>query len=194
MIRHLPNLLTASRLILLFPLMALLSVPRPAAHRLAFALFVLAAVTDFLDGWTARRFHAESNIGIFFDPLVDKVFANVLLVYLGLRFPAWVPAPLLLSLLAREFVVQGFRSMAPCKGVVLRTRRLSKLKFVFQTLCIAAVLLGVGTNAAAPRELWRAIAQANLAAALFFGYLSMGLLLWRNHDLWRRPTVPMEQR
>ena len=88
----LPNLLTASRLVLLLPIILLLAVDRgAAAHWLAFGLFLLASVTDALDGWAARRLGCESNIGIFFDPLTDKVFANVLLVFLACLHPQWIP-------------------------------------------------------------------------------------------------------
>ena len=118
----LPHALTASRLVLLLPVMGLLATTQgTTALRLTFCLFLLAALTDAVDGWTARRFGCVSNLGIFFDPLVDKVMANVLLVFLASRYPDWLSLWMVLLLLAREFAVQGFRSMAPCLGVVIGT-------------------------------------------------------------------------
>jgi len=122
------------------------------------------------------------------------VFANVLLVFLALHFPHWTPPTVVLLLLAREFAVQGFRSMAPCKGVVLRTRMVSKLKFVFQTLSVGAVLLGVGTGSDGPRAFCQWLAWTALGLALIAGYASMTMLFWKNRDLWARKPVRMELR
>ncbi len=188
-----PNLLTASRLILLVPIMALLARGDSVrAHWIAFGLFILAAITDWLDGWAARRLRSTSNLGIFFDPLADKVFANVLLVFLACYHPGWVPPWVVLLLLAREFAVQGFRSMTPCLGVVIGTGRISKLKLVFQLVATGTALAGLGWQAAAPLLLpatWIALGLA-LAAALW----SMLALFWENTDLWRRAPIPMDKR
>jgi len=189
----LPHVLTASRLVLLLPVMGLLATTEgTTAYRLTFGLFLLAALTDAVDGWTARRFGCVSNLGTFFDPLVDKVMANVLLVFLASRYPDWLPLWMVLLLLAREFAVQGFRSMAPCVGVVIRTDRLSKLKLVFQLTAAGAVLAGMGWQELA--TIARPVAWTSLALALASGYLSMLALFLRNSDLWSRPALEMEQR
>ncbi|MCL5270471.1 MAG: CDP-alcohol phosphatidyltransferase family protein [bacterium] len=191
--RWIPNSLTAARLVLLLPIMYLLGRGQDgAAYWAAFGLFLAAGATDFLDGWAARRLGCASNIGIFFDPLVDKIFANVLLVDLMVRHPDWIPPWIILLLLAREFAVQGFRSMAPCKGVVLRTGMPNKLKLVFQLLATGTALAGLGWAAAA-----RPLLVATwllLGLSLAFGYYSMAQLFWRNRDLWARPAVRMEIR
>jgi CDP-diacylglycerol--glycerol-3-phosphate 3-phosphatidyltransferase len=191
--RWLPNVLTASRLIMLLPIMGLLAMAQGAAsYRLAFGLFLIAALTDTLDGWAARRLGCVSNIGTFFDPLVDKVMANVLLVFLACRYPDWIPLWMVLLLLAREFAVQGFRSMAPCVGVVIRTEMLSKLKLVFQLVAAGALLAGLGWQELA--GIARPIAWASLALALAAGYVSMIAIFGRNADLWSRPALDMEKR
>lgn len=191
--RWLPNVLTASRLVLLLPVMGLLATAQGASsYRLAFGLFVVAALTDTLDGWAARRLRCVSNIGTFFDPLVDKVMANVLLVFLACRYPDWIPLWMVLLLLAREFAVQGFRSMAPCVGVVIRTERLSKLKLVFQLVAAGALLAGLGWQGLT--GIARPIAWTSLALALAAGYVSMIAIFGRNADLWSRPALEMEQR
>lgn len=191
--RWLPHILTASRLVLLLPVMGLLaSAENAAAYRLAFGVFLVAALTDAVDGWAARRLGCVSNLGTFFDPLVDKVMANVLLVFLANRYPDWLPLWMVLLLLAREFAVQGFRSMAPCVGVVIRTDRLSKLKLVFQLIAAGAVLAALGWPAL--EEIARPMAWTSLALALAAGYLSMLAIFVRNADLWSRPALEMEQR
>jgi CDP-diacylglycerol--glycerol-3-phosphate 3-phosphatidyltransferase len=188
-----PNLLTLSRPGLLLPVMWLLTAGTgPVAQWLAFVLFVAAALTDALDGWAARRLGCESNVGVFLDPLADKVFANVLLIFLACRLPEWVPLWVVLLLVAREFVVQGFRSMAPCVGVVIRTGTLNKLKLVFQLVAIGTALAGQGWADMA--DLLRWATWIGLGLALASAYVSMFTLLRDNADLWGRTPVPMEMR
>jgi CDP-diacylglycerol--glycerol-3-phosphate 3-phosphatidyltransferase len=188
-----PNLLTLSRPVFLLPLMWLLAAGTgPGAHWLAFALFLVAAMTDALDGWAARRLGCASNVGVFLDPLADKVFANVLLIFLACRLPEWVPLWVVLLLVAREFVVQGFRSMAPCVGVVIRTGTLNKLKLVFQLAAIGTALAGQAWADMAAILRWATWLGLGLAAAS--AYVSMYTLLRDNADLWSRPQIPMEIR
>ena len=190
--RWLPNLLTLSRLFLIVPVIVLLAAGGTTAAWWALGLFLAASITDFFDGWLARRLGCASSLGIFLDPLADKVFANVLLVYLACRHPDWVPLWIVLLLLGREFAVQGFRSMAPCVGVVISTGQLNKWKLVFQLIAGGTAVGGLAWPAAAPVLLpatWLALALA-LAAALW----SMVTLVRDNADLWQRAPVPMEQR
>ena len=191
--RWLPNMLTASRLVLLPPIMVLLATAHDAStYQLAFALFLVAALTDAVDGWAARRLQCESTLGTFFDPLVDKVMANVLLVFMACRYPDWIPLWMVLLLLAREFAVQGFRSMAPCVGVVIRTEMLSKLKLVFQLVAAGALLAGLGWQGLL--EIARPLTWTSLALALAAGYVSMIVIFLKNADLWSRPPLELEQR
>jgi CDP-diacylglycerol--glycerol-3-phosphate 3-phosphatidyltransferase len=193
MMTWIPNLLTALRLVLLLPIMGLLSRGGGAGmHWLAFGLFLLAAATDLLDGWAARRLGCASNIGAFFDPLADKIFVNVLLIFLACYHPAWIPLWVVLLLLAREFAVQGFRSMTPCLGVVISTGQVSKLKFVFQMIAAGTALAGMGWNAAAP--LLRPATWLALALAVVTAFWSMLTLFRDNADLWGRSPLEMERR
>lgn len=187
------HLLTASRLILLLPILFLLAEGgSPQAHWLAFGLFVAAGATDLLDGWVARRLGCASSLGTFFDPLADKIFANVLLVFLAFHHPSWVPLWVVLVLLAREFAVQGFRSMTPCLGVVIGTGRISKLKLIFQLIATGTALAGLGWEIAAP--LLQPATWVALGLAVATGLWSMVTLFWNNADLWRRAPLEMEQR
>jgi CDP-diacylglycerol--glycerol-3-phosphate 3-phosphatidyltransferase len=188
-----PGLLTASRVLLLLPLMWLLaSASSPSTYFWAFGLFLLASLSDFFDGWAARRLGCESNLGIFFDPLADKIFANVLLVFLACSHPEWIPLWMVLLLLAREFAVQGFRSMTPCLGVVISTGMSSKLKLVFQLVAVGIALVGLGWQNMA--WILQPAAWIALGLALLSAYVSMYSLFRDNADLWGRTQIDMEKR
>lgn len=188
----LPNVLTASRLLLILPVMALLAWGGTAAAWWALGLFLLASATDFLDGWLARRLDCASNLGLFLDPLADKVFANVLLVYLACERPDWVPLWIVLILLGREFAVQGFRSLAPCVGVVIGTGQLNKLKLVFQLVAVGTALGGLAWPEAA--TVLMPVTWLALGLALAAGVWSMITLFRDNADLWRRAPIALEKR
>ncbi len=190
--RWVPNALTLSRPVLLLPMMLLLALGGATGARWSLGLFLLASVTDFFDGWLARRLDCASNLGVFLDPLADKVFANVLLVFLAARHPDWVPLWVVLLLIAREFAVQGFRSMAPCVGVVIGTGQLNKLKLVFQLSACGTALGGLAWPAAA--QVLKPLTWAALALALAAALWSMFTLFRDNADLWRRAPLTMERR
>ena len=191
--KWLPNFLTVLRIILVFPVMLLLvSAHEAITYQLVFFLFLTAALTDLLDGWLARHLECVSNVGTFLDPLADKIMSNVLLVFLSCRYPEIIPLWMVLLLLAREFAVQGFRSMAPCMGVVIRTELLSKLKTFFQLMALGSVLIGLGWGSLA--DIARYVALISLILALVSGYVSMTMIFIRNSDLWSRQPLDMQSR
>ena len=191
--KWLPNFLTVLRIILVFPVMLLLvSAHEAITYQLVFFLFLTAALTDLLDGWLARYLECVSNVGAFLDPLADKIMSNVLLVFLSCRYPEIIPLWMVLLLLAREFAVQGFRSMAPCMGVVIRTELLSKLKTFFQLMALGSVLIGLGWGSLA--DIARYVALISLILALVSGYVSMTMIFIRNSDLWSRQPLDMQSR
>ncbi len=140
---NLPNKLTLSRLVLA-PVFALLLLARPhAAHVAALALYVLLALTDLYDGWLARRTGIVTSFGKFMDPLADKVLVSAaLIVFLAMDLP-FVPASLVLLIVAREFLVTGLRSIAGYRGVVIIPTLLAKMKTVSQNAFAIATLLAV---------------------------------------------------
>ena len=140
---NLPNRLTLSRL-LLAPVFALLLLARPhAAHAAALVLYVLLTLTDIYDGWLARRTGIVTSFGKFVDPLADKVlFSAALIVFLAMALP-FVPAGLVLLIVAREFLVTGLRSLAGYRGVVIIPTLLAKTKTVSQNAFAIATLLVV---------------------------------------------------
>lgn len=188
-----PNTLTFIRVLMLLPIMILLSSVQDATtYQWCFALFLVAALTDLIDGWAARHLHCESSLGAFLDPLADKILTNVLLVFLASRLPDWISLWLVLLLLGREFAVQGFRSMALCVGVLIRTELVSKLKTFFQLVAAGAVLVGLGWDELT--DLARSVALLSLVLALIAGYASMAMIFIRNLDLWSRHPLKMEVR
>ena len=111
----------------------------PYANLVALGIFLLAAITDFIDGYVARRFNMITDLGKFIDPLADKLLvAAALLMLLDLSLiPAWA----VFIILAREFIVTGFRMVASAKGRVIAAGQLGKLKTVVQFVMIANLLL-----------------------------------------------------
>ena len=136
-----PNMLTLSRVPILFGIAGLLYVPFPGSDTAAFALFILGALTDWADGYVARRQGLVSDFGKLMDALTDKVFMVglfVTLLALGVLPTVW-GLPLLLLILSREFLITGLRLVAASSGVVLAAEKSGKYKTVLQI--VAAILL-----------------------------------------------------
>jgi CDP-diacylglycerol--glycerol-3-phosphate 3-phosphatidyltransferase len=103
-------------------------------------LFIVAAVTDVVDGWLARRGYGVTSIGKLLDPLADKMLvtaALILLLAVG-RIPLW-GAVMVVVIVGRELAVTGLRSIASTEGYVVAAARLGKLKAVFQNIAIGAL-------------------------------------------------------
>lgn len=154
--KSLPNILTSMRLVLaLFMFVALAAaagaVPGLSDHlepqvqfglqRWAVYAFIIAAVTDFFDGWLARRMHAETIWGAILDPIGDKVLvcgAVLGLMSLGAQPMVLLPAGLILF---REFTVSALREVGASKGVKLPVTRLAKWKTTLQMVALAMELV-----------------------------------------------------
>ena len=137
---NLPNLLTLSRIPILFGVVGFLYLPFAGANSLAFVLFIIGALTDWADGYYARKQGLVSNFGKLMDALTDKVFMVGLfisLLVIGI-LPEWT-LPLLLLILSREFLITGLRLVAASEGVVLAAEKSGKHKTVSQM--VAAILL-----------------------------------------------------
>ncbi len=139
---NLPNLLTLSRIVALFALVPLLMVEWKGCATFAFFLFIFASITDWLDGYVARRYGMISNFGKLMDALADKILVmGMFVVLLALDIlPAW-SVVLVLIMLSREFLITGLRLVAASKGRVLSAENSGKLKTVIQIICISIFLL-----------------------------------------------------
>ena len=150
--KMIPNYLTMSRIVLIFVFVILANIrsdmpgffiPRVSdtvadiCHIVAYVVVILAALTDFFDGFLARKFHLESDFGRLMDPLADKVFVVGTFVTMAeyKMMPGWI----IIVVLTREFMVTGLRMLATKKGVVISADKWGKLK-----TCIQMILLAIG--------------------------------------------------
>ena len=140
---NLPNKLTLSRVIMVpFFVVFILLVPKFLYFKwIALAIFIIASLTDLLDGKIARKYNLVTNFGKFMDPLADKLLvcsALIAMSSLGV-IPAWIT----IVIIAREFIISGFRLIAAEKGVVIAASMWGKWKTTFQMvmLCVQMVVM-----------------------------------------------------
>lgn len=154
---NLPNQLTCSRFVLTGGFVACMTLawrwpnedptfgavaPRLSwgwGYTAALVLFVIAAITDWLDGWLARRMNVMSDFGKLMDPIADKVMTAAAFICLipEKAIPAWA----VIVIISREFVITGLRLLAASKGVVLPAERLGKHKTAWQMVTVSYYLL-----------------------------------------------------
>ena len=142
---NVPNLLSLSRMLTTVPIFVLILLDAPWAFLTATALFILASVTDFFDGYLSRRFKVVSPLGVFLDLTADKVFVSAILIALvqiGL-VPAWI----VVIIVTREFLVTGMRSMAAAKGKVIPAGMWGKQKTLITMIAICLLLFAKGLGA-----------------------------------------------
>ena len=138
----LPNVLSLFRVACVPLVIALLVAPTPTTRRVAAFLFLAASITDYLDGYLARRRGIVSTLGQFLDPLADKLLVAAVLVMLvalpaGPRVPAWIAA----VIIARELAVTGLRAIAMQRGVAVPADELGKYKMLTQIFALQGLLL-----------------------------------------------------
>ena len=137
-----PNKLTVLRMILVPVFMVVYMVERIPFHTAISAfLFIFASVTDWLDGYLARKNNLVTNFGKFMDPLADKLLVTGALLCLMERDVVTFWAVMII--IAREFIVTGLRLVAVTKGIVIAAGQLGKLKTVMQLIAISVAILGL---------------------------------------------------
>ena len=140
---NLPNKLTVLRVIMVpfFVFFMLTDVGGAANKWIALALFIVASLTDMLDGKIARKYNLVTNFGKFMDPLADKLLVSsalICMVEMG-TLPAWI----VIIIISREFIITGFRLIAAEGGLVIAASWWGKIKTVTQMAMIILLLLGV---------------------------------------------------
>lgn len=147
--RSIPNILTLLRIAAIPIVGYLLTFPGPREAWAAMFIFLAASLTDFLDGWFARRYGLVTALGKLLDPLADKLLViSVLLMLAVLDRRPTIPGWLLVVIVGREFAVTGLRSIAAAEGIVLPADTTGKAKMLLQTigvhfLIVHYVYLGV---------------------------------------------------
>lgn len=136
---NIPNILTLIRIALIPVLAVLLLSPSREAGFWAAAVFAVASITDWLDGYLARRMGIVTVFGKFLDPIADKlmVMAALIMILPFERVPAWM----VLVILGREIIITGLRGIASTEGIVISASDLGKFKTIFQMVAIIGLLL-----------------------------------------------------
>ena len=135
------NKLTMLRVIMIPVFMVALYLNFPFHNIVALVIFILASVTDFIDGYIARNFNQVTDFGKFMDPLADKLLVTAAMLWfveVG-QMSAWV----LLIVIAREFAVSGLRMVAAPKGIVIAAAWSGKIKTASTMVCICIMLVPI---------------------------------------------------
>src|SRR5438045_6539275 len=136
---NLPNKLTISRFSLTVTFLVVMFSRMRFHETIALALFVAGGITDFLDGQIARSRKLITNFGILMDPLADKIMVcSAFIAFVGLK---WIPAWMVVIIVARELAITGLRLLAASKNIVLAAEGYGKHKTISQIVAIISVLI-----------------------------------------------------
>ncbi len=184
---NLPNKLTIFRMILIVPFILLLL---GNFHRwgwfmaifggvleymdfVALAIFIVASLTDLIDGKIARKYNLVTNFGKFMDPLADKLLvcaAMIALVEMG-RIPSWV----VIIIISREFIISGFRLVASDNGLVIAASYWGKFKTTFQMIMVCLMIANI--------QAISVVTTIIMWIALVLTIISLVDYLWKNKDV-----------
>lgn len=140
---NLPNTITLLRLVVIPVLFLLLLAPGRILSMIIAVLFIIASITDLVDGYIARKYNIVTTMGKFLDPVADKLVvttAMILLIPIG-RIPAWI----VVVIVMRDLLVDGLRSIASAEGLVIDASRLGKQKTLCQVIAVSALLIHYDT-------------------------------------------------
>lgn len=173
---NLPNKLTVLRVLMVpfFVLFMLTDLGGAANKWIALTIFVVASLTDLLDGKIARKYNLVTNFGKFMDPLADKLLvcsAMICMIELG-RLPAWI----VLIIIAREFIISGFRLIAAENGVVIAANYWGKFKTVSQMIMIILLILHFG-------GIFAVLEQIFIWLSLALTVISLITYIWQNRSV-----------
>ena len=167
---NLPNKLTLLRIVLILPFLLVLYLNVPYAAYIALAIFIIASLTDMLDGQIARKRNLITDFGKFADPLADKMLVTAAMLWfveIG-RMPGWA----LLIVIVREFAVSGLRMVASDKGRVIAAGWSGKIKTASTMACIVLMFLPI------PDAVNTACAGVIVATTIYSGVE----YFWKNKD------------
>jgi CDP-diacylglycerol--glycerol-3-phosphate 3-phosphatidyltransferase len=185
----LPNLLTLFRIAVIPAMVYLLTDPGRLAAAGAAALFFLAALSDFFDGYLARRHGITTTLGQYLDPLADKLIVAAALIMLAAmpdRLPR-VPAWMVVVIVGRELAVTGLRAIASSEGVTLGAEELGKYKMIFQMFALHGLLIHYRYGPSF-------FGIDFFAAGMVFLWVAMVISLWSAADYHVRTVAQMVAR
>ena len=170
---NLPNKLTCIRMVLIPVFVLLFYAPFAAGRYLALVVFIAASLTDTADGYIARKYHLVTDFGKFMDPLADKLLVSsalILFVSTG-EIAAWI----VIIIIAREFIISGFRLVAADNGLVIAASMWGKVKTVVQMVMIIVLLLDIDS--------WKVFENILIAAALILTVVSLVDYILKNRQV-----------
>ena len=140
---NLPNKLTVFRVILIVPFVVFMLTDFAGEYSdlIALAIFIIASLTDMLDGKIARKYNLVTNFGKFMDPLADELLVCAALICLieMERIPAWI----VIIIISREFIISGFRLIASDNNVVIAASYWGKFKTTFQMVMVCLMIINI---------------------------------------------------
>lgn len=171
-----PNKLTILRVIMIpfFVLFMLVPIGGDVHKWVALALFIIASLTDTLDGYLARRDNLVTNFGKFMDPLADKLLvcaAMICLIEVG-KLPSWI----VIIIISREFIISGFRLIAAENGIVIAANYWGKFKTVSQMIMIILLILHFG-------GIFVILEQIFIWLSLALTIISLVTYIWQNKSV-----------
>lgn len=174
---NLPNRLTVLRVIMIpfFVVFMLTDFAGAASRYIALAIFCVASFTDFLDGYLARRDNLVTNFGKFMDPLADKLLvcsAMICLIPSG-KLETWI----VLAIIAREFIISGFRLVASDNGIVIAASYWGKFKTVSHMAMIILLILDF------QNPVMQVITEAVKWIAVILTIVSLADYVWKNRQV-----------
>jgi len=173
---NLPNKLTILRVCMIpfFVVFMLTDLGGVYGKFISLALFVIASLTDLLDGYLARRDNLVTNFGKFMDPLADKLLvcsAMICLIEKG-KLAAWI----VIIIIAREFIISGFRLIASDNGIVIAASYWGKFKTVFQMIMVILLIVDFG-------GIFDILEMIVTWAALILTVVSLADYVWKNKNV-----------
>ena len=192
---NLPNKLTIFRMILILPFVLLLlggyhewgwftavfDGILEKVDYIALAIFIIASLTDLLDGKIARKYDLVTNFGKFMDPLADKLLvcaAMICLVEME-RIPAWI----VIIIISREFIISGFRLIASDKGVVIAANYWGKFKTTFQMLMVCLMIVNNSHLPSSISDGFGLVTDIVMWIALALTVISLVDYVWKNRGV-----------
>ena len=152
-----PNLISLLRIFLMPLFLYLIFQPERSMKFAALIVFSIASLTDFFDGWSARKLKQESELGKFLDPLADKVLViSTLVAFLLIDY--LIPLWMIIVIIGRDALVTVMRYVAVKKGMSIRTSRFGKIKTAFQMISILVIIMIFivrGSNMTIPEEIMK---------------------------------------